>query len=289
MSVVPQATVLERRPLGAPVKRGGPLKRSKGLARGSGRLKGAEPPKRFRPARCVHCDAPFESRRCPLGWTKYCSHACAGAAKRRTVQKTCPICGIVWETRPCEAKKKQTCSRKCGRELYARRERLPKAVIDERRRERIARKGKRCARPGCGGIVTYHLATYCSAACHYADRPRVRKSRRNRARGAQRTAWREDTLTCVRCGASGIERHHAIYEQHVVREDPEQRYNVANRVGLCVAHHKAHHARINVLPLAALPDSVYAFAAELLGAPRAYEYLRRRYAGGDVRLDALLV
>lgn len=51
--------------------------------------------------------------------------------------------------------------------------------------------------------------------------------------------------------------------------------------------HLAHHGRSRVLPLERLPDSVFAFAVELLG-PAAFDYLRRRYGGEDVRLDALL-
>lgn len=52
--------------------------------------------------------------------------------------------------------------------------------------------------------------------------------------------------------------------------------------------HAAHHNRSRPLRLAMLPDSVFEFAAELLGPPAAFEYLRRRYDGGDGRLDALL-
>jgi hypothetical protein len=57
-----------------------------------------------------------------------------------------------------------------------------------------------------------------------------------------------------------------------------------------VAHdcHGAHHARARPLPLWRLPDSVFEFARELLGAGKAYEYLRRRYCGADPRLEALL-
>jgi hypothetical protein len=38
-----------------------------------------------------------------------------------------------------------------------------------------------------------------------------------------------------------------------------------------------------------LPDGVFVFAAELLGAGRAYNALGRSYKGSDARLDALLV
>lgn len=61
-----------------------------------------------------------------------------------------------------------------------------------------------------------------------------------------------------------------------------------NLIGLSVRCHLNHHARARALPLAVLPDSVFEFARELLGAGLAYETLRRCYVGGDPRLDALL-
>jgi hypothetical protein len=57
-----------------------------------------------------------------------------------------------------------------------------------------------------------------------------------------------------------------------------------------VAHrcHGRHHSRAAVYPLAIVPDSVFEFAVEVMGASRAFNYLERRYAGDDPRLDALL-
>jgi hypothetical protein len=52
--------------------------------------------------------------------------------------------------------------------------------------------------------------------------------------------------------------------------------------------HGEHHARVQPYDLLKLPDSVFEFAAEVMGSGRAYEYLRRHYAGSDPRLDALL-
>ena len=58
-----------------------------------------------------------------------------------------------------------------------------------------------------------------------------------------------------------------------------------------VAHrcHLDHHARARTYELRMLPDAVFEFAVELLGADRAHEYLGRYYAGRDARHDALLV
>lgn len=52
--------------------------------------------------------------------------------------------------------------------------------------------------------------------------------------------------------------------------------------------HARHHSRRFPILLASLPDSAFAFAAELLGSGAAYEYLALRYVGSDPRHDALL-
>lgn len=51
--------------------------------------------------------------------------------------------------------------------------------------------------------------------------------------------------------------------------------------------HGAHHSASRRLELRVLPDSVFEFAAELMGAA-GYDYLRRFYRGEDARLEALL-
>lgn len=103
-----------------------------------------------------------------------------------------------------------------------------------------------------------------------------------------------------------MQKHHVIYQQElrrIVRAE-HKAANVAgppsmvrelalaadkrNIVLLGFKCHVAHHNRSRVLPLGVLPDSVFVFASELLGAGAAFEYLRRRYAGEDARLDALL-
>jgi hypothetical protein len=89
------------------------------------------------------------------------------------------------------------------------------------------------------------------------------------------------------CGRRGVQKHHAVYEQEVKRlggavDDPR------NLVRVWHECHAAHHARVQAFALRRLPASVFAFAEELMGAGPAYEYLRRRYAGEDERLDGLL-
>lgn len=104
------------------------------------------------------------------------------------------------------------------------------------------------------------------------------------------------------CGRAGRHRHHAVYQQEIRarmgaagRLDKTARRALAravadqrNLVWMDFDCHLAHHNASRRLRLRLLPDSVFVFAAELLGGPAAYEYLRRRYVGGDRRLDDLL-
>lgn len=88
------------------------------------------------------------------------------------------------------------------------------------------------------------------------------------------------------CRRRAAHAHHVVYRQELRwhRGDPDDDRNL---VPLCLACHGAHHNRQAPLPLRVLPDGAFAFAEDLLGAGAAYEYLRRRYAGEDMRLDAL--
>jgi hypothetical protein len=84
-----------------------------------------------------------------------------------------------------------------------------------------------------------------------------------------------------------VHRHHVVYAQECRRAGASLS-DERNLLPLAFECHGAHHARQRPLPLHRLPDSVFEFAAEALGAPAAFEYLARRYAGGDPRHDALL-
>jgi hypothetical protein len=88
------------------------------------------------------------------------------------------------------------------------------------------------------------------------------------------------------CGRRGVQQHHAVYEQEIRRRGGRLR-DPRVLVPLCVRCHERHHSRVAPLPLWRLPDGVFEFAVELLGAGGAHEYLARRYAGGDPRHDAL--
>lgn len=106
------------------------------------------------------------------------------------------------------------------------------------------------------------------------------------------------------CGERAVQKHHVIYRQELQRvasergdgrlpggwgkgrwgelvKDPRNLIPVAHQC------HGNHHAASCRYRLVILPDSVFEFAAEVLGAGRALNYLRRRYDGEDQRLDAL--
>ncbi len=103
-------------------------------------------------------------------------------------------------------------------------------------------------------------------------------------------------MLCICCGQLADVLHHVVYRQELRRVAKSNgldyealirdgRNLVPMRKSFC---HANHHARAAPLRLALLPPCVYAFAAETLGTGPAYEFLRRRYAGEDARLDALL-
>lgn len=107
------------------------------------------------------------------------------------------------------------------------------------------------------------------------------------------------------CGHAGRAWHHVVYQQHIraalprvdrshpdakVRRINNQRMldDRRNLVPVTDECHARHHSGFQRLRVAALPDCVFAYAADLFGAPAAYEYLRRYYRGEDARLDVLL-
>lgn len=110
---------------------------------------------------------------------------------------------------------------------------------------------------------------------------------------ARQARWDACRGLCARCGSSGtgqgIHQHHVVYRQEVMRRGGDI-WDVRNGVTLCLPCHTSHHHQSERrLLLTQLPDAAFGYAAELLGAGPAYEYLRRRYGGNDERLDGLLV
>lgn len=181
----------------------------------------------------------------------------AAAAERRVLVRCAnPECGREFDVKPSQAARRKTCSTRC-------------AAAVKRTTQRGRRKGEK--------------------------NPNFRHGKRAgvRERAGER-AFRD--VTAVGCRHPGCERtttevdqHHVVYVQEIRRVGGD-RWDDRNALQLCKACHSSHHRRgSRVVPLAVLRDEAYAFAEETLGAGPAYEYLRRRYAGDDPRLDALLV
>ena len=83
--------------------------------------------------------------------------------------------------------------------------------------------------------------------------------------------------------------HHAVKAQTIRREggnprDPRWLVPLAVQ---CHLDHEHGNGR-RKLPCWRLPDAVFVVAVETFGAGRAFNELRRAYAGGDPRLDRLL-
>lgn len=96
------------------------------------------------------------------------------------------------------------------------------------------------------------------------------------------------------CGKASQLRHHVIYRQHLREYATPERSLTSlfrderNLVAVCPRCHGRHHNRQEPIQVGALPDSVFDAAEELMGADRAFMYLRRRYEGHDSRLEELL-
>jgi hypothetical protein len=114
--------------------------------------------------------------------------------------------------------------------------------------------------------------------------------KRNRNTGTRARQWAAAKAAACRCCGRrhGLQLHHVVYEQHVRAESGDLR-DPRNSLTTCAQCHVSHHGGGRaVMPLTALRSANFEFARELLGPGAAYEYLRRRYAGDDPRLTALL-
>lgn len=148
-----------------------------------------------------------------------------------------------------------------------------------------------------------HLAKTCSLACSdelkrkYGGAHRKGAANPNfktgtrvdvRDRAGERRWYAGAAKACAHCGGRDrLALHHCLYRQHVKAAAGDV-WDPRNALTLCAWCHSGHHGgrRARVLPLSVLPDSVFEFAAEVLG-ERAHGWLRRRYVGEDARLDAL--
>lgn len=161
---------------------------------------------------------------------------------------------------------------------------------DRRRRRGLARAVHACAM--CGALFTWNgrgKGVFCSLPCarragkNHGRRPEVVVPARPRAHH-RRADFRDAATGCRGCGAPAVHHHHVVFRQHIERAGGD-RWHPDDALALCLrCHADAHMLR---LPLCCLRDENFRFARELFGAGKAYEYLRRRYAGADPRLDAL--
>ncbi len=94
-------------------------------------------------------------------------------------------------------------------------------------------------------------------------------------------------MICVGCGALAEQLHHVVYQQELRRVGADAS-DPRGMVPVCVQCHAEHHGRQRPLLSCTLSSASFGFALETLGAGPAYEYLRRRYAGPDWRLEWLL-
>jgi hypothetical protein len=142
----------------------------------------------------------------------------------------------------------------------------------------------------CGEVFAWNgkgKGVYCSDECaHQGNVAReVEVVEVVRLRGHRRADFKDDVLRCRHCAKGHAHNHHVVLEQHVIRCGGD-RWHPDNALALCRrCHLPLAHAR--KLPLTTLRDENLDFAFNLLGS-HAYDYMRRRYAGDDPRLDERL-
>lgn len=106
----------------------------------------------------------------------------------------------------------------------------------------------------------------------------------------------ERVLCICGCGNPAVILHHVVFRQelrHVAGKDLELYAKLIRdprgMVPMAQSCHERLHSRSRPLPLEVLPDEAFEFAVAVLGAGRAYNYLRRTAVGDDPRLTALLM
>jgi hypothetical protein len=103
-------------------------------------------------------------------------------------------------------------------------------------------------------------------------------------RGFQRA---KGGLRCRMClTRRAVHSHHVVYEAELRRRGLPK-YDYANLMALDFDCHLSHHNGSQRIPLSLLSDENLDYAFNILGA-YAYDWLGRRYAGTDPRLDERL-
>ncbi len=221
---------------------------------------------------------------------------------RAPVTLRCKICGEEFVWTPYNGFKPQTCSPRCRSELRSKRAR-------ERPKKPPRYETLVCEVCGTRFEVRVKHPFYRLKACSVACRTTLKKRGSGDRHGQRNPNYRNGKRVGVRdrageerwytsmasycqnpeCGGQihNLDHHHIVYRQAVVRAGGDV-WDPRNGITLCSGcHPKQHNSTRWSLALTALPASAYAFASELLGPGAAYNYLRRRYAGDDPRLEAL--
>lgn len=167
------------------------------------------------------------------------------AAHSRKVERTCPMCGKVFQIYPSDAKngKGVYCSKQCAFASPDRADRLSRGIA-------AAWKNPDTRRRVMEGIKKRSESSEWRAALHFQKgeaHPKYKgnKAGRDIAQGRyEYKAWRNavfarDNYTCQECGANGV----YLEVDHVKpwAEHPELRYVIDNGRTLCVACHGVKH------------------------------------------------
>ena len=263
------------------------------------------------PRPCPVCGTIYEPRHCGSGVTKSCSPKCANELKRRAkLGPKNPNYGKSGTARQLVTPEERAARREAKRAEQDRRcanEGCDRGVFPTQRfcspacayagrggKRRTPIRQYRCRE--CGKVFERiaHRGTgaFCSPRCKQrhrwpAHRPVPVEIVAEIPPEFLRRDWNAHHPACVVCGKPNAHRHHVIYAAEVIRRGGQE-HDPANQLGLCHRHHHLQHSGHERVPLSLLRDENYVFAAELFGAPAAFEWLRRRYAGFDRRHDLLL-
>lgn len=172
---------------------------------------------------------------------------------RRTVERTCAVCGKCFEVFPCRLNK--VCSRQCA---------------DVIRRKKVSRI---CGTCGATFMIApshfkYHkgVGKYCSRPCSYqgiieTTRTKPIKDKYQRSWRTDDVRWKlavrvKDNYTCQRCG----KHDQYIHAHHVAPRSrrPDLIREVSNGKCLCAScHFWVHHHPIEATALGLLSDATY--------------------------------
>jgi hypothetical protein len=199
---------------------------------------------------CQQCQETFEQRNWrPNRQARWCSPACAGAARRSPLLLECSACGVTFEDRERRRDRPaKYCSRRCRDAGMTTRVTLEcvqcrqpferKAYQAEWSRDR----GPFCGMECYGDWQRDHIHGPASPSWGRETNPHGRGSHRwirNREAALIRDGHR-----CVKCGATGSGS--MLHVHHVVPWEPDQTdpHALDNLATLCARHHREAHREL---------------------------------------------